>query len=261
MPKDYYDILGVAKEASQEEIKRAYRQKAMRLHPDVNPSQEALFMFQELSEAYEVLSNPTLRADYDSDDIMIRIPDEEPGYETSPRRAWNMSSRYDPDDRPFVDTDYAYYSRSTTIIGVITFLFAFSFLIDYLFYQTFSNETIEEISLKASQTNNPKDTDYLRVKTTHITLDIRRGLDELLKGDQLDIRRSLLYGNTSFRRAGAGKYIRVDGISTLLYIVAIICYLFSLAAMLNKQHPERKFNAAIISGFLSMVLIVLILLG
>jgi curved DNA-binding protein CbpA len=63
---DYYSILGVGKEASAEEIKRAYRQKARKLHPDLNPDdKEAHRKFQLLNEANEVLSDPEKRAKYD----------------------------------------------------------------------------------------------------------------------------------------------------------------------------------------------------
>ena len=64
--RDYYEVLGVAKTASADEIKSAYRKLAMKYHPDRNPGDEsAKAKFQEASEAYEVLSNPEKRQRYD----------------------------------------------------------------------------------------------------------------------------------------------------------------------------------------------------
>jgi len=63
--KDYYDVLGVAKDASPEAIKKAYRKLAIQLHPDRNKEADAEERFKELSEAYAVLSDPEKKARYD----------------------------------------------------------------------------------------------------------------------------------------------------------------------------------------------------
>ena len=64
--RDYYEILGVTKGADEGEVKKAYRQMALKYHPDKNPGDKASEeKFKEAAEAYEVLSNPDKKARYD----------------------------------------------------------------------------------------------------------------------------------------------------------------------------------------------------
>jgi molecular chaperone DnaJ len=65
MPRDYYEVLGVSREASETEIKKAFRRLARELHPDVNQEPDAEDRFKEAAEAYEVLSDGERRRTYD----------------------------------------------------------------------------------------------------------------------------------------------------------------------------------------------------
>ena len=64
--RDYYDILGVSKSATADELKKAYRKLAIKYHPDKNPDdKDAEEKFKEAAEAYDVLSNPEKKSRYD----------------------------------------------------------------------------------------------------------------------------------------------------------------------------------------------------
>jgi len=64
--RDYYEILGVDRTATRDDIKHAYRQMALQYHPDKNKDPDAVAKFRELAEAYAVLSDDTKRKEYDT---------------------------------------------------------------------------------------------------------------------------------------------------------------------------------------------------
>ena len=80
--KDYYQILGVAREASEADIKKAYRRLARKYHPDVSKEKDAEEKFKEVAEAYEVLKDPDKRAAYD------QMGFYQPGQEFRPPPDW-----------------------------------------------------------------------------------------------------------------------------------------------------------------------------
>ena len=65
MAKDLYEVLGVSRDATDDEIKKAFRRQARKLHPDVNKEPDAEERFKEVNEAYSVLSDEQKRANYD----------------------------------------------------------------------------------------------------------------------------------------------------------------------------------------------------
>lgn len=76
---DYYKVLGVSKDATIEEIRKAYRKLALKWHPDKNKDEKADDKFKEISEAYQVLSDDDKRKEYDLKDQFRSAPPQKPG--------------------------------------------------------------------------------------------------------------------------------------------------------------------------------------
>ena len=96
--KDYYEIMGVARDASPDEIKRAYRRLARKYHPDVSKEKDAEARFKEVGEAYEVLRDPEKRKAYDQ---LGRRPQ---GEEFRPPPDWNFE--FEGEDRSGGHSDF-----------------------------------------------------------------------------------------------------------------------------------------------------------
>lgn len=100
--KDYYKVLGVARGASSKDIKKAYYQLAKKFHPDTNKNADAQKNFQDVSEAYEVLSDDTKRREYDSwgqtSEQMGRQGGGGPRGTGGFQGNWNFHSNVDPEE-------------------------------------------------------------------------------------------------------------------------------------------------------------------
>lgn len=104
MKIDYYKTMGVAKDATAEQIKTAYRKLARKYHPDLNPNdKEANKKFQELNEANEVLSDPEKRKKYDQhgpdwqDSSQVKEPKKPKAKKSSKVREETYKAYYDHD--------------------------------------------------------------------------------------------------------------------------------------------------------------------
>src|SRR5882762_10991569 len=108
--KDYYEIMKLDRKATEAEIKKAFRQLANQYHPDKNPSVEAEAIFKEINEAYEVLSDPASRVDYDQ---RLTSPAFFNYQYTRPQKATYRG----PSDKTLLQNSLLRYSRLLFVFG------------------------------------------------------------------------------------------------------------------------------------------------
>jgi curved DNA-binding protein CbpA len=97
MREDHYAVLGVSPDASEQEIKRAYRRLAVRFHPDQRPSRIADMLMRRLNEAYEVLSDADKRRTYDAELERARAAAAKKKRPAKKKRAAKKKRRYEED--------------------------------------------------------------------------------------------------------------------------------------------------------------------
>jgi curved DNA-binding protein len=109
--KDYYKILGVSEQATDKEIKSAYRKMARKYHPDISKEAHAEDRFKEVGEAYEVLKDDEKRAEYDH----LKRYGEQPGGEFRPPPDWQSARQFNDSGNPqFSDFFETIFGRSGT---------------------------------------------------------------------------------------------------------------------------------------------------
>lgn len=136
--KDYYHILRISKYASAEEIKRSYRRLASRYHPDVNTSPDAHYVFIEIHEAYEVLSDPHQKWIYDQRFAQPEIYTSQPIF-TETKAQQDRRRRHGKKETPeerlakqlFAIQRNRSFNKKMKALSVISLLFALSIFIDH----------------------------------------------------------------------------------------------------------------------------------
>jgi len=155
--KTYYEVLGVSREASAEEIKRAFRTLAVQYHPDKNPDPHAENFFKEITEAYDILSDPSKKQRYDSR-LAIAFADVIQ-YQPPPSRHRDPSyGRRRPRPKPWTDSRaqmqefISLYSKYTRMCLWAGLLIAGLFFLDYILpYNTVEEKVFEMYAARSGR--------------------------------------------------------------------------------------------------------------
>lgn len=266
MSKDFYHILGVEKNATTAEIKRAYRNLAKDVHPDVNPSSQADAAFHRINDAYVVLIDRQKRMAYDEHlrQVEIALSQEKLREILRRRQAEGTDDfRFQPRTPQYPPTNYQATEKTATVLNILMMCFALTLILDFFVSRPIGTYAVNSIQQKIMVTGDLYDVDKYLLST-----DI--GLLEVSGSDlqQLDrppafaeLEKSLIYGNLSFRLSKQSDYIRNQRFVWVTYLFVIVTFLAASTGLFPTLSAERKFNAAIISTFFSLAIVVLLLIG
>jgi hypothetical protein len=258
--KDYYAILGVDHTASHSDIKKAYRKLAIAYHPDKNSSSDAKSRFQEINEAYDVLSDAERRAWYDTrlanplEDLFSepRKPHPDPAYRRK-RRPAPSSGRQEPPATYVLMRDSLKYLMWISRVGLlITSLFFLDYFLPY--------EKVERSIVGIHSVRSIRGEVY-HVVTTDAGEKVKLyDLHPMAFADgKIVTSVTTIYGSITSVSNTSGTYISwVAYMYTTLIFLPIVLFVISILASVYRTRVEFCFNLNVTAFILVIINLILI---
>lgn len=261
---DYYDLLRVEKTATSDEIRRAYRQLAILLHPDKNPHPDAAAGFRAITEAYQVLIDPEQRKIYDAQQELDQLIERKgPAYrDPAYRRAAENNNL---PKRPFINHQQEFIRRlipATKWVSRICFVLCTLLLIDYMMPSNqFQEVVILDEGVMQQSMRSVSQHKLVTQGGHHFSVNFPDNL-QFTKEPEIIAETSGLFNLIKSIRTRSGNF-RVSALASLygnFLFAPILLVLLTFSGMLVRESDEMKFNIALVSllvVLLNMVFFVL----
>ena len=263
--KDYYKILNIDRYATESQIKKAYRELALKYHPDKSKSVGSHTIFTEINEAYQVLSRKENRDNYDyiyDYHVINKRRDE-----SDKKYTWSRNpNQKTPYGTPFYakdikSIDLSPYTRSVRIVSILSFLFTFLVILDFFLpAKTYEQTVVGKLTTYKSSTTIIVETeDYKFPLNLRYSRMIRRG-------DMAIVSLSPIFGIQQRLNVTSGidnydfkpHYSIYNVFSFFLIILLLTSY---LGIYQKSSNPELIFSAGVANVFLSAIVMYLIFIG
>jgi len=253
MFKDYYKILQINKSASQEDIKKSYRRLALIYHPDINPSEEAKAEFQEINEAYSILSDEEKRKLYDNP-FQISVPDIDVFKNDNKKRNVNLNNprvqKRNKKQGEFLNK-FSYYARIAALFALLLDLLL---IIDFLL----PGHIEKQIIISRYSSYFPYASEYIQTKARSFSVELNASLDDVDDGKEIILEISPVFKFVnSYQCVISGKqcllFPKVSLMKSYWFIIVII-----LAISIDVLFIERKKSSMIDLSMLNIFFILLL---
>jgi hypothetical protein len=260
--KDYYQILNVTRGASELEIKRSYRRLAVQYHPDKNPDPSAEEQFKEISEAFEILSDPGKKALYDSRFVSAL----EGLFETQqqPKHRDPAYRRKRPPVRNTVHrtttaelmSEYIRYFRIFCWLG---FFIITLFFLDYVIPYSTVNEDIREIYVVRGGRNNV--VLYIVIETfSNREIKMYDGAGNFYgETNLLAVYTKIFATPMQVSSVDGSRVVELGHVYGPLIFLPVVLWVTSLLGIIFSERIEFCFNLSVVSGILLVIVLYLIL--
>jgi curved DNA-binding protein CbpA len=260
--KDYYAILGIARSASDRTIKETYRRLAKKYHPDVNASPDAEYIFKEINEAYEVLSDPERRAQYDlplhyefTSNATPEVVHADPAYHRKgPRPVYETNTQR----IQRLKEEYKHIFIWACKIGIA---FAILIVLDVVIPSTVSNEEIVDIQYKRARRGGSWNVIYTsegRKFNYYPGTDTKKISLKLNSVYSLEI--SPIFSNVlSIHPENSLEYVWIERIYTNFSFFPIIMLVAASIGLFFKKNTDVALNCGTVAFVLGLISLFLVL--
>ena len=261
MSKDYYEVLGIEKTDDQELIKKAYREKAKAFHPDKSEHPNAQHIFQELNEAYMILSDVEEKQRYDKGAELPKLSHEQVVEILRNRKAYygerGSIFRYESNNI-YPPTDYVANKRNSLVANLVIATIAIIFLIDIGFTGKVNSYDVGPVYYVYSGTNHEDDINKYNIFLGNRDIYVYSFGPPVSEGEEAFISFSPVFGKVKSFITSSGKTYDISGRAYVFWVAVLVC-LISIVGTTPLLNAERQFNVAVISGFFSVLLLISLL--
>lgn len=260
--KDYYQILGIHHSAQGADIKRAYRRLAVQYHPDKNPDPKAEALFKEIAEAYDVLSDPHKKVEYDLKRqtpftaLVVREQAEpvhrDPAYRRRRPPVYHKSER-----QRILELMHTYlpYVQWLCWAGlVVTILFATDYILPY---RTKKEKIVNGYSVHGRKGGYDHSV-MIMESGKKIRIYGFDGGGPLDVGTNIEYEKTLVYGTVMSIKNG-DRTVALGYAYGAIALFPAVLFATALAGLLRRHNTEYYFNASIVCGILLIINLYLIL--
>ncbi len=254
--KDYYKVLHLSSTATSDEIKKAYRKLALQFHPDKNPSPQAKAVFQEINEAYDVLSDPVKKNNYDFRLNQSSQPKTSHSGEKSNTENYRPFHKYSGKQKFKNKDPYKHFAVKGKFFSSFIFFFCLILSLDYLISQRYDNTIVEDISSFEAQTANYTDHYNHKILSSKIDFNFNsESANSITPYDTISVDITPIFGIVkSCHPASDEKLNYADGFS-IYYPFTFLIFLAmgaSFAALFVKS-SETGFSLSILAMILFII--------
>jgi hypothetical protein len=243
MIKDYYLTLKISRNASEEEIKKAYRRLALKHHPDRSRDQNSKSIILEINEAYEVLGDPHKRDIYNLKfDYRNQPVAGQPLKNTSGPTHAPIKKKTGPRKVRRKKFDYTRYARNGKLVAAYILFFCVLLSLDYCFSTTYKPSIVQSVEVVIHRTRKRIEYYTFNIESTKVNVSTNSSNGSIQSGDTLEIDVTPIFGIVKHIRDTQGNdLLNIINIFMPFYFLVLAGMGTALAAILKKS-AEQSFS-------------------